>query len=337
MKTLLTSTLGSWALLLSPGCAIAQELVMPAVPITVEALVRDPEGRPIEGATVHLALPRYRDGDRDQKSEAKTDKEGKAIISGIAQQDYILAAERGGYYFTQGPHRGINSESGLRQYATGVQKIDLELRPIRNPIKGIRRGVDRWPLPNTDGPMGFDLEVGDWVAPHGKGRSADFIFELDGRFTSSRDYDQKFTLQFSRPQDGITVFKHPKKIGSALKWPYEAPLSGYESSRTWLLKWNLKEGGRGTTIDRGEETNYLFRVRSEVDEKGNVVRAMYGVVSGDFIPVGGNNEIGRKISFMYALNPDWTRNLEFDPAETASSPMIELGRRLVDVQERSGH
>jgi hypothetical protein len=320
MKTLLTSALGLWALFLSPGCAIAQDLVMPAVPITVEASVRDPEGRPVEGATVHLALPRYRLGDKNQQADAKTDKEGVATVSGIAQQDYILSAEKPGYYRTQGPHRGINSESGLRQYATGVQKIELELRPIRNPIVGISRDVDRRPLPKTDGPMGFDLEVGDWVAPHGEGRTADFIFELDGSFTSSRDYDQKFTLRFSRPQDGITVFKHPKGIGSALKWPYEAPLSGYESSRTWALKWSIKEGGRGTTIDLGGETNYLFRVRSQVDEKGNVVGAMYGVVSGDFIPVGGNNEIGRNVSFTYALNPDWTRNLEFDPAKTASSP-----------------
>lgn len=321
MKTLLTSTLAAWALLLSPGCVIAQELVMPAVPITVEAHVRDPEGSPVEHATVYLALPRYGyQENKGQKIKAQTNKEGVAIVSGTAQQDYAVSVEKSGFYRTQGPHRGINDEKSFQEYAVGVQKIDLELRPVRNPILGIRKGVDREPLPSTDGPMSFDLEIGDWVAPHGKGRTADFIFELDGRFTSSRDYDQKFTLRFSRLQDGITVFKHPKNIGSALKWPYEAPLSGYESSRTWILKWSIKEGGRGTTIDLGGETNYLFRVRSEVDEKGNVVRAMYGVVSGDFIPVGGNNEIGRNVSFTYALNPDWTRNLEFDPVKTASSP-----------------
>lgn len=321
MKTLITLTFGAWALLLTSGCAIAQQLVMPAIPITVEASVRDADGREVENATVYLALPHYGEQPtRGQRIEAQTNKEGVATLSGIAQQDYILSAEKPGFYRTQGPHRGINDEKSFQEYAVGVQKIDLELRPVRNPVLGIRRGIDRRPLPKTDGPMGFDLEVGDWVAPFGKGRTPDFVFELDGRFTSSRDYDQKFTLRFSGPQDGITVFKHPKNIGSALKWPYEAPLSGYESSLTWVLKWSLKGGGRGTTIDLAGETNYLFRVRSEVDEKGNVVRAMYGVVSGDFIPVGGNNEIGRNVSFTYALNTDWTRNLEFDPAKTASSP-----------------
>ena len=320
MKTMLTPALGTWALLLSSGCVIAQDLVMPAVSITVEARVRDSADLPVEDATVYLALPRYRLGDKNQEAKAKTDKDGVATVSGIAQQDYILSAVKPGYYRTQGPHRAINSENGLQKYAVGVQKVDLELRPIRNPIFGISRDVDRRPLPKTDGPMGFDLEVGDWVAPHGKGRSADFIFELDGRFSSSRDYDQKFTVRFSRPHDGITAFRHPKDIGSALKWPYEAPLAGYESSLMWLLKWNPKQSGRGTTIDLSGETNYIFRVRSEVDAKANIIRAWYGVISGDFIPVGGNNEIGRNLSFTYALNPDWTRNIEFDPAKVASSP-----------------
>ncbi len=318
MKTLLTSTLSIWALFLSPGCAIAQDLVMPAVPITVEARVRDPEGRPVEGATVHLSLPRYRLGDKNQQTDAKTDKEGVATVSGIAQQDYMLSAEKPGYYPTQGPHRDINDEKSLQQYSVGVQKIEMELRPIRNPVMGISRDVDRRLLPKTDGSsMGFDLEVGDWVAPYGKGKVSDFIFVVEGHFKSLNDYDQSLTLSFSNQGDGIMPFRHPKQLGSALKWPYEAPLSGYESRRVWRKTFDGKK--RSTNVDNSGEINYLFRVRTELDEKGNVRRAMYGVISNEVV-IGGNNEIGRNVSFTYALNPDWTRNLEFDPAKTASSP-----------------
>lgn len=315
-------TLGFCACYLSitAGGAFAQELAMPAVPITVEAHVRDSDGRPVEDAVVHLSLPRYRLGDRNQWADAKTNADGVATVSGVAQQDYQVGVDKAGYYHTTGPHRRINTAKGFQQYAVGMQKIDLVLRPILNPIVGISRDVDRRPLPETDGPMGFDLEIGDWVAPHGRGQSADFIFELAGRFSSSRDYDQEFTLRFSRPNDGITLFSHPKRIGSALKWPYEASLSAYQSSLTWVLRWSLQQSGRGTTVDLSGETNYIFRVRSEVDGKGNVIRAWYGVVSGDFIPVGGNTEVGRNISFTYALNPDGTRNIEFDPAKVAASP-----------------
>jgi hypothetical protein len=317
MKNLLTSTLGAWALLVSPGCAIAQDLVMPAVPITVEASVRDPEGSPVEGATVHLTLPRYRLGDKNQEAEAKTSKEGVALVSGIAQQDYMLSVEKAGYYWTQGPHRGINDEKSFEQYAVGVQKTEMVLRPIRNPIVGISKTVDRLKLPAFDTPLGFDLEAGDWIAPYGKGKKSDFIFIVGGSFKTVNDYDQLLTLSFSNQGDGIMPFRHPKHLGSALKWPYEAPLSGYESQRIWRKTFDGKK--RASNLDNSGEMNYLFRVRTELDEKGNVRRAMYGVISNEVV-IGGNNEIGRNVSFTYALNPDWTRNLEFDPAKTASSP-----------------
>lgn len=87
---------------------------MPAVPITVEAHVHDPEGTPVENATVYLTLPRYRLGDKNQESIAKTDKGGLATVSGIAQQDYILSTEKRGYYRTQDPHRGINDEKNFQ-------------------------------------------------------------------------------------------------------------------------------------------------------------------------------------------------------------------------------
>lgn len=300
--------------------AVAQEPAMPAVPITVEVHVRDPDGLPVKGATVHLALPRYRLGDKDHHAETSTDESGIATVSGIAQQDYQVGVDKVGYYHTTGPHRGINTPKGFQQYAVGVQRMDLELRPIRNPIRSITKFVNRMQLPAFAKPVGFDLEMGDWVAPYGKGRMADFIFKLEGRFSAPRDYDQTFTLTFSQPQDGILLVKYPVRTGSAFKFPYEAPLTGYESRCLWRLRWNGAEGSVGTTFDLTGETNYIFRVRSEVDEAGNVVRAWYGVVSGDFIPVGGNQDLGRNISFTYALNPDGTRNLEFDPEKTAASP-----------------
>lgn len=318
MKTLLTSAIGAWALLLSPGCMIAQDLAMPAIPITVEARVRDPQGLPVEDATVYLALPRYRLGDKNQDSKGQTNKEGVATVSGIAQQDYKLSAEKPGYYRTQGPRRGINDEKSFPQYAVGVQKIEMELRPVRDPIIGISRDVDRRLLPKTDGSsLGFDLEVGDWVAPYGKGKNSDFIFTVGGHFNGLNDYDQSLALSFSKQGDGIIVFKHPKQLGSALKWPYEAPLSGYEPQRVWRKTFDGKS--RTSNLDTSGDINYLFRVRTELDEQGNVRRAMYGVISNEVV-IGGNNEVGRNVSFTYALNPKWTRNLEFDPAKTASSP-----------------
>jgi hypothetical protein len=293
---------------------------MPSVPITVEAHVRDTDGQPVAGAMVHLALPRYRLGDKGQRVDSRTRADGVATVSGNAQQDYSVNVEKAGYYPTQGPWRGINDEKSFQKYAVGVQNINLELRPIRNPIRGIVKTVDRIPLPAVEKPIGFDLEVGDWVAPSGKGRVADFVFRLEGRFNSPRDYDQTFMLTFSNAQDGIMQVKYPVRTGPAFKFPYEAPLAGYESQHVWLLRWTASGGSSGTSIDLNGETNYIFRVRTELDEKGDVRRALCGTIAGDLVPVAGNNEIGRNVSFTYALNPDWTRNIEFDPAKVAAAP-----------------
>jgi len=98
MKILITLTFNAWALLVTPGCAIAQQLAMPAVPITVEAHVHDLEGSPVAHATVYLALPRYGyQENKGQKIEAQTNKEGVAIVSGTAQQDYAVSVEKSGY------------------------------------------------------------------------------------------------------------------------------------------------------------------------------------------------------------------------------------------------
>ena len=45
-------------------------------------------------------------------------------------------AEKPGYYRTDGPHRSIDTEKAFNANAIGVQKIDLELRPIKNPARG---------------------------------------------------------------------------------------------------------------------------------------------------------------------------------------------------------
>lgn len=313
MKHLFALALCAYSLSIFAGCAFAQVLGIPSVPITIEAHVHDLDGKPVEGATVRLALPRYRLGDRDQWSDATTNADGVARVSGVAQQDYEVDVDKAGYYHTTGPHRAVDTDIGLRRYAEGVQKIDLELRPIRNPISGIAKAV-RIKLPAFDRPLGFDLEAGDWVAPFGNGTVADLIFTVGGYFKGLNDYDQSLTLTFTNPGDGILLTKIAPRTGSLFKFPYEAPLNGYEPRRVWTKTFNGKT--EATNIDSSGETNYIFRVRTELDEKGNVRRALYGIVVSEVV-IGGNNEIGRNVSFTYALNPEWTRNIEFDPAKVA--------------------
>jgi hypothetical protein len=288
--------------------------------IEVEVTVREPSGRTVENCTVRLALPRYPAADNDKYVETSTDQFGKATLSGIAQQDYVIIVSKAGYYGSTSKHYDIDTPSSLRSNGVGKQRIDIELKAVKDPIIGISRSLERVRVPFSTKPVGFDLEAGDWVMPHGNGKIADFLFEFVGVFETKEAYDQTIRLTFSNAHDGAVPFRCPKHTGSTFKFPYEAPNSGYLPTLSWHVLRNRGDGHLRTTVDGSGETNYIYRVRTEVDEDGKIVRARYGVVMNDFFPVAGDGEVGRQISFTYAFNPHGTRNIEFDPEKTAVSP-----------------
>ena len=120
-------------------------------------------------------------------------------------------------------------------------------------------------------------------------------------------------------------------------WPVtnlfrEAPLEGYLPEFVWEEEWETYEGTnltkegwqKGENIRvKSREGNpppvaYYFRVRTVLDEKGKVVSALYGKIP-HALHWGVKDMEWRTdtqtacISIGYYLNPDGTRNLEFDP------------------------
>jgi len=302
---------GGWLLCVSSGFVAAQQSVTPRVAVTIEALVREPGGKPVEGATVNLGLPRYGEGQNDERNAGRTNADGVATVSGMAEQTFRVKVEKPGFYPTWGSREDVNVDPSGQGRAGDVRKLTFELRPVIDPVKQpIVRVIDRIRLPAFNKPLGFDLEVADWVTPFGRGKVADFVFTVSGRFGSLQDFDQTLALSFSKTGDGIQSRKYQSGIGPDFMFPYQAPSSGYESSRTWRTMFDGKS--RIHDFDRSGEVNYIFRVRSELDQSGGVQRALHGIIEGE-IQLGGNNVDGQNVSFSYRLNPDWTTNIEFGP------------------------
>jgi hypothetical protein len=320
MRTTLLTIFYALSLTALPGCALAQQLVVPTHPITVQAFVHDPDGKPVEGATVVLGITHYR-GNKITGSDVRqeTSKDGIATVSGVAEAEYRVVVEKAGYYRTRVPVRYLDTEPGIKKYATGTQEMDIELRPVRNQVVGISRGSSGLLIPEINKPLGFDLEVGDWVAPHGKGRTADLTFELDGYFKNPNDYIFKLNASFPRKGDGMQPVKVellPEEVGSAFQLPYEAPLAGYVPSHSWE---NSHVGGEYVQADEYKGgTVFIFRARTVLDANGNVIRALYGHLDGK-VDFRGTAEKGYKLSFTYWLNPEWTRSLESDPKKTVTA------------------
>ena len=62
-----------------------------------------------------------------------------------------------------------------------------------------------------------------------------------------------------------------------------------------------------------QDQNYIFRVRTKVNERGEIISALYGKIHGR-IETGGYLQPLPRLQFTYYLNPTPNdRNIEFDP------------------------
>ena len=121
---------------------------------------------------------------------------------------------------------------------------------------------------------------------------------------SEVDFDTQLELTFPNKFDGIQLVKEDRTVGSALKLPRMAPETGYQNK---IMRFRRRVPGTPGEDDQKEDSNYIFRIRSE-EKNGKLVRAMYGKIHGDiyFDP-------SRPILFKYYLNPDYTRTLNLIP------------------------
>lgn len=207
-------------------------------------------------------------------------------------------AEKAGYYPIWTQHYLGFEVTNTTANWNSVQM--LVLKRIRNPIAMFAKRVEGGP-PAFNEPVGYDLMIGDWVAPRGKGREADIIFvgQLDKKSTD--DFDYSLTVKFPKSGDGIQTFVASElEKSSPLRSPYEAPADGYQDQ---VVRTMTRHPGQRTKEDMNDPSrNYFFRVRTVLDENGNVKSALYGKIYGDFM------------QFRYYLNPTPNdRNIEFDP------------------------
>jgi hypothetical protein len=168
--------------------------------------------------------------------------------------------------------------------------------------------------PANGKPIGYDLTIGDWVDPYGKGVNTDFIFTREYNKKSFQDYDCRLTVSFPKAGDGIqelpvsSYYLHDR--GSELLSSQEAPTNAYLSK---IVRLNTSHPGQNPVIDYDENRVYLFRVRTVVDGHGNIVSAHYGKIYGDFM------------QFIYYLNPNPnSRNIEFDPKQNLMKKLSPL-------------
>jgi hypothetical protein len=240
------------------------------------------DGNPIGGATADIG---YYTNSQPANDLGVTDTNGifstsHSVRSTLAEVS--LQAAKSGYYPTW-RERQLGPQYDLAQW---IFTQTLVLKKIEKPIAMYAKQIDSLTFPAFNKPIGYDLMVGDWVAPYGKGINSDIIF-TENHVDEKSGYT--FTISFPNLGDGIQEFALPEsEKGSALRSSHDAPVDGYQPKHE-------------QTQMADPNRNYYFRVRTVLDQNRNVVSAHYGKIYGDFM------------QFRYYLNPiPNSVNIEFD-------------------------
>lgn len=224
------------------------------------------------------------------------------------------ASAPNGYYMTFGEEFFYKkAKNGIWLPANKVFKIILKRK--KTPIAMYARVGPELP-PVFGKNVGYDLMVGDWVKPHGKGVVRDIVFQLQVDKKNIQEFESRLTVTFPNAGDGMIAFEAPVHAhGSRFRSDYTAPDIGYVSKLTHTRTSKPGEAEKNT---RKDTANYYIRVRTKLDKEGNVISAYYGKIYGDFM------------NFTHYLNPTPNdRNVEFDPKKN----LIKIGRGELNVQK----
>lgn len=271
--------------------------------------VADPAGRPVAGAYAAGAFYRSDSNGLGWDVQGETDRNGEIAMENRACLGYLVfEILKPGYYKTALRYDFLKAgfdcvRDGRWQPWDPV--LGVVLKEKRKPIPMYVRRINSG-MPTRSVPVGFDFKAGDWVAPYGKGVSSDMLLTYSEAPETNTWERYDFSISFTNRCDGAYVRR--KDGFSAFASDYEAPDNGYRGELSYVYERTDTKIIQEKRLAQDEVM--VFRVRSKIDEKGNVVEANYGKIYGEFDFAHGPKKL---VIFSYYLNPTPNdRNLEFD-------------------------
>ena len=308
----MNKTVGLIFLLIALRSAEAQtELIRHEWNVTLRVV--DEAGQPISGAKASVG---YFANSKPASIGGLTDTNGIFKASHSAFSGILgFTAEKSGFYASKEP----SYELGFT-YDAAIWNPDrtIVLRNIGNPIPMYSKRQEI-KFPKLDEPVGFDLMVGDWVLPYGRGVHIDMFFTAHRQIINDRDFSANLTVTFPNKGDGIITAPAEPAVGSVFKTSRTTVEIGYKPQ----LVLNYSSSKRPEPV-----FGYFIRVRTILDADGNVKSTLYGKISRDFRFYAGTITPTSGMGFDYYLNPTPNdRNVEFDPKQNLIknlSPLEEV-------------
>jgi hypothetical protein len=291
----------------------AQPQLFPTKPWIATLKITDESGEPVAGANVeadYRIMPTSL-GETPESGEPSGKIDGLTDTNGLFTATHTDRSPSLGFYVQKmGYYKsfvGLNigfPESNANNRNTSLTLI---LRKIVNPISMYAKQAHIM-LQDEGKPMGYDLMIGDWVTPYGKGFHTDIVFTLFHRqIISQTQYNCELSISFPNAGDGITVTPSEVDTGSGFKTARMATVSGYEPE----LDLQYSNTNQPPSV-----FGYFIRVRTELNPDGSVRRALYGKIDGNFKFYAGTIKPNSGMGFTYYLNPTPNdQNLEFNPSK----------------------
>lgn len=308
-----------------PTSTVFAQEPYPTATITVQVVGED--GKPLGGFSVGsgFEIPNKNGvGTSTSGAQGVTDKAGRVTFKRPTANGFVFyGAWAEGYYRSTNMRyqfKALKDQQWLPENPT----VTVVLKKVGTPIAMYARKIQT-EIPAVDQPIGFDLMVGDWAAPHGKGVRGDLLCKITRRYVDRKDHDVTLEVTFPNEKDGISPFvdKSPLGQGSELRLPRSAPEDGYQHK---LQTWIRRKPGGPSMQDAKPEVNYFYRVRTVLDEHGNIKSTLYGKMPGDILldPINSKTCI---IIFDSYLNPSPNdRNVEWDTKRNLSTGLTDEQR-----------
>ena len=178
--------------------------------------------------------------EQDNRGGISVEQMGSSDINGVyvakeKTSGYIfIRVRKDGYYETVQRLKWHHEQQRNGSFPLSGTTIDVVLRSIKNPIPILSKRI-LTQIPKRDQEYGYDFEIGDWIAPLGKGKSADVYFKVEGYWKGSLNNDATLTMRFHNPYDGLVYFRQ-EVAGSVLHSPYLAASDGYAQEKSWREK-----------------------------------------------------------------------------------------------------
>lgn len=276
---------------------------------TVEVTVVNSKNQPVQGAKVVAGFsPGGEMGGAKRPQEGMTNAEGKASLTDQSIFPISIYVTKDGYYRS---HTELpiyqERKPGVYDPVNNPQATVL-LREVMNPTSMYAKRVSS-KIPVMGETIGYDFETGDWVSPHGAGKTTMVKFRMTRNVISQDEYIQTLEMSFPNNGDGISSLEENEKwFQSAFEWPYQVPELSFEPHEEFIRSRGPEKG----MTSKAGKSRYLLRVNTQLDN-GKVKTCNYVRLENDLSLFGVlSNEPGLK--FTYYFNPKSNdRNLEFDP------------------------